>query len=52
MTSVGQMIPSQSGIIPQFSGEIPHTTFWEAIVYVDNYSYCYYAYLMRVTSAE
>ena len=49
MNSVGHMMSSQSGIIPRVSGEIPHTILWEAIVYVDNYSDCYYAHLMRVT---
>ena len=52
MTSIGQIISDQPGIIPQITVELNYERLWAANVFVDHYyDYCYNR-LMRGTSSE
>ena len=52
MTSIDHILSAQPGIIIQVIGDLTHTRFWAANVFVDHYSdYCY-THLMRGTSVE
>ena len=50
MTSIDQMVYSQPGIIPQFTGALTHAIFWAATVFLDHYSD--YTHIVRGTSSE
>ena len=50
---IDQLIPTQPGIIPQFTGTLIYARFWAATVFVDHYSDYFYSQLIRgVSSGE
>ena len=50
--AVDQLISRQPGLVPQYSGRLTASRIWAATMFVDHFTDCTFACLMRSTSQE